>query len=271
MIPRVVNVLRRLCTLAEERGFTEKWDPNAKVDAPAKLLSVEESKKAEEKAKAESDLEATRAKASAKFKKADSDSPAPTTESKKSGSSEKSADASKNQEKLIVELQKTAKTDAEENSPIHLAVKSKVLLPMLDALNPSKAELDKPNKHKQTALHIACQNGDYDAVEVLVKAGCSVNVSDDQDKTPLHYAVESVRKPAKKITASIAHQLKSNLYFCVIHTEQYFSCNVSHRQWCRGRQAGQEEEHATSLGGSQGSEILHVAIGASRCQAQHYE
>lgn len=185
-IPRVVNVIRRLAALSDERGFAEKWN------AP---VGQTEAKKAEVKAKAESDLEQTRAKGSNKFSKDGPVSPrgGPSGDAPGAPSAVSAAAKEKDNEKLVAKLQADAKTDPDQNGPIHLAVKHKVLLPMLDTLNPSKEELNKGNKHKQTPLHVACQNADLESVEVLVKAGAAVNVSDDQDKTPLHYAAESVR------------------------------------------------------------------------------
>jgi ankyrin repeat protein len=189
----VVNVIRRLSALADERGFAEKWNDSVGHEAVATTAAATSaSNKAEAKAKAESDLEQTRAKAAGKFSKDGAVSPrgAPSTNE----NSAPKEDSTKSQEKLVAKLQVDAKNDADQNSAIHLAIKNRVLLPMLDATNPTKEELNKTNKNKQTPLHIACQQADFDAVEVLVKAGASVNLADDQDKTPLHYAAEVVRR-----------------------------------------------------------------------------
>lgn len=50
--------------------------------------------------------------------------------------------------------------------------------------------MDFKTKNGKTALHIACENGNYDIVQVLVKSGASVDAQTNDGKTALHIASE---------------------------------------------------------------------------------
>lgn len=63
---------------------------------------------------------------------------------------------------------------------------------LVDMLVKAGAEVDKPDKEEQTALHICVQNAivhsSYAAVERLLAAGASVNVRDLYGRAPIHIA-----------------------------------------------------------------------------------
>ena len=60
-----------------------------------------------------------------------------------------------------------------------------------DYLNNDKGKVHERNKKKQTALHLASENGDVGCVEVLLAHGADPNACDAEGKTPLQLAVQS--------------------------------------------------------------------------------
>ena len=55
------------------------------------------------------------------------------------------------------------------------------------------ADLDTKNLSQQTALHMAVETGQMEAVEMLVKAGCKVNAINVYGQTPIAIA-QTLRK-----------------------------------------------------------------------------
>ncbi len=65
----------------------------------------------------------------------------------------------------------------------------------------------------QTALHIASQNGDENMIRTLYLARASANVTDEEDRTPMHLAAErghtgTVEFLADKFKASVFDRTK---------------------------------------------------------------
>ena len=48
--------------------------------------------------------------------------------------------------------------------------------------------IDQADDDGNTPLNIACQNGDYNIVKALIRAGAELNTQNRQGNTPLHYA-----------------------------------------------------------------------------------
>jgi hypothetical protein len=151
-----VTLIKRLALQAIERGLDVKWregNSGAKDNSTA------------------SELDAIRARN--KFKPKDA-----TTEPESPRS-------------IIPRLEAEAAKDPQKNSVLHLAIKEHCVIDVLS--DPKYIDnLEKVNAKKQTPLHLAAQAGDFDAVQALLIAGSSINVTDDEGKTPLHYATESV-------------------------------------------------------------------------------
>mmetsp|Transcript_14180 Transcript_14180/g.19763 ORF Transcript_14180/g.19763 Transcript_14180/m.19763 type:complete len:185 (+) Transcript_14180:22-576(+) len=63
--------------------------------------------------------------------------------------------------------------------------------------------LDKQNRHGLTALHYASERGHDEIVELLLKAGCDVNVQDNEGQTALHWA--STMSQKRTIELLLAH------------------------------------------------------------------
>ena len=61
---------------------------------------------------------------------------------------------------------------------------------VLEAIIDHGVNVNATKKKCATALMAACQNGDVDAIDVLMKAGADPNIRDDAGDTCLHYAVE---------------------------------------------------------------------------------
>lgn len=80
--------------------------------------------------------------------------------------------------------------DAEKNTPLHIALKSKS--PAAAAvLRELGADLLAENVHKQTILHFACQHGNIDIAKAAIKAGANVNAMQVGNWAPIHYACSS--------------------------------------------------------------------------------
>ena len=62
---------------------------------------------------------------------------------------------------------------------------------ILDYLLTFNVDMAKTNKDGNSALHIACFKGNYNAVHRLIKLGASVNCSNNMGDTPLHCAIRS--------------------------------------------------------------------------------
>ena len=81
-------------------------------------------------------------------------------------------------------------TDGAGDSPLHKATQ-KGYKNIVELLIANRADLNVKNYFDNiTPLHLAVKEGHKDIVEVLIANKADPNLSDDRDKTPLHYAVE---------------------------------------------------------------------------------
>ena len=61
----------------------------------------------------------------------------------------------------------------------------------------SGADINARNKHGLTALHVAISRGNFQLVDFLIKKGARLDVRDEYEQTPLHYACLSLRNRAR--------------------------------------------------------------------------
>ena len=89
-----------------------------------------------------------------------------------------------------------------KDTPFHLLATSKCVTSDILAL----IECDNPNlqdKSGNTALHLACQHGNYEIVEHLItKCKCDHNVTNDDGELPLHIAVAQSQLEIAELLAS---------------------------------------------------------------------
>ncbi|XP_063923686.1 uncharacterized protein LOC135137861 [Zophobas morio] len=83
-------------------------------------------------------------------------------------------------------------TDDDNNNAFHYASASKkVNRDIIKLLFKKGIDVNAPNKSGVTALHIACQGGIYENVEMLLECEASVNISEKRKRNALHYASAS--------------------------------------------------------------------------------
>ena len=66
------------------------------------------------------------------------------------------------------------------------------------------ADVNATDKHNQTALMLACEKGNNDAVNILLAAGADPNIADKDDDTSLHVAV--TENSSKEILQALINQ-----------------------------------------------------------------
>ena len=87
---------------------------------------------------------------------------------------------------------------------LHTAIRSKCSSNNLKALITHRADVNVTNKNSVTALRLACQTGNEDAVSELLKAGADPNIVDEAGETCLHTAIRSKCSP-NNLEALITH------------------------------------------------------------------
>ncbi|GLH01234.1 Ankyrin repeat and KH domain-containing protein mask [Gryllus bimaculatus] len=71
--------------------------------------------------------------------------------------------------------------------------------------------VNKSNYYRDTPLLMACSGGSTDVVEVLLKAGANVNVTDRRGNTPLNRAVKNSQKNLKTIKVLLEYGADINI------------------------------------------------------------
>ena len=79
--------------------------------------------------------------------------------------------------------------DANNDTCLHEAVMSGCNTSVLQSIIDHGADVNATNKNRVAILSIACQMGNVDAINVLLKAGADPTVTDAEGDTYLHYAV----------------------------------------------------------------------------------
>ena len=81
-------------------------------------------------------------------------------------------------------------TDAKGHTCLHAAVRGNYRKEILQAIIDHGSVVNVTNKQNQTALAIACDKGNVDAINVLLDAGADPNIADVNGDTLLHNAVQ---------------------------------------------------------------------------------
>ena len=80
--------------------------------------------------------------------------------------------------------------DAENNSNLHIAVKNNSIELVKYFLN-KRYDLNDVNKKGQTALHLACELGNEDIINLLVENGANTQIRDNKGRKPFDILVKS--------------------------------------------------------------------------------
>ena len=94
----------------------------------------------------------------------------------------------------------------------------------IEKLLQSNVNVNARDRNNQTPLHRAAQNGNLQAVKLLVQYGADVNAS-DLIRTPLHYAI--MGKHAEMVSFLVDHGVDVNAPFCTVRP--YSPWNVAIR------------------------------------------
>ena len=83
-----------------------------------------------------------------------------------------------------------------------------------------------------TPLHIACKNGNVHIIQLLLKENCNyVNVLDSHGDTPLHIAVESVKRTVEMVKCLLeSHTCNPNLKNEVGYTPLHVACRLNNME-----------------------------------------
>ncbi|MBQ2645049.1 ankyrin repeat domain-containing protein [bacterium] len=82
----------------------------------------------------------------------------------------------------------TEATDNEGNTPLFYSLGNKEIM---NILLRSGADINGINSEGKTVLHQAVIKNDYDSVKFLIENGANVNIKDQNDNTPIFYAVKN--------------------------------------------------------------------------------
>ena len=96
-------------------------------------------------------------------------------------------------EKLKESLGSSAPVDIVDRSgltPLHYAAKNNCIW-YVELLLHFKADPNRQNSLMQTPLHLACNNAELDVIQMLLKAGASVKLTDQEGNLPLHKVVQN--------------------------------------------------------------------------------
>ena len=91
-------------------------------------------------------------------------------------------------QRLVTEQVSTIRTLQNENTPFLLKAAKKGYLRKIKHALDNYADIEATNKDGYTPLQMACLNSNIAVVKLLLKRGANINVNDDEEKTPLHYA-----------------------------------------------------------------------------------
>nr|XP_020011946.1 ankyrin repeat domain-containing protein 6 isoform X4 [Castor canadensis] len=110
-------------------------------------------------------------------------------------------------------------------------------------------------KHGRTPLHLAANKGHLSVVQILLKAGCDLDVQDDGDQTALHRA--TVVGNTEIITALIQEGCALDRQDKAGNTALHLACQNSHSQSTRVLLLGGSR---ADLKNNAGDTCLHVAV-----------
>jgi ankyrin repeat protein len=74
-------------------------------------------------------------------------------------------------------------------------------------------EVKIPNKDQTTALHLACLEGNKEAVELLIQSGANVNMRDSEGFTPLFLAIKLENLEIIKLLVQAKADWKISSYY----------------------------------------------------------
>ncbi|XP_063906156.1 ankyrin-3-like [Zophobas morio] len=82
--------------------------------------------------------------------------------------------------------------DEEHNSALHYASNSEEYNQLIiNLLIKNGVDVNAQNKYGTTALQLACKNGVYGNIEILLEYDASIKITDENNQSALHYALES--------------------------------------------------------------------------------
>ena len=121
------------------------------------------------------------------------------------------------------------KMDAEGHTWLHAAVCGNCRKEALQAIISHGTDVNAMNKQKQTALALACENGNVDAIKLLLNARADPNIADVNGNTLLHNAVRNTISK-ETLQAIIDHGADINAVNNDGATALLLACNTEHRE-----------------------------------------
>ena len=120
-------------------------------------------------------------------------------------------------------------TDANGCTWLHAAVCWNCRKEALQAIIGHGTDVNAMNKQKQTALALACENGNVDDVKLLLNARADPNIADVNGNTLLHNAVRNTISK-ETLQAIIDHGADVNAVNNEGATALLLACNIEHRE-----------------------------------------
>ncbi|KAJ3438986.1 no mechanoreceptor potential c isoform d-related [Anaeramoeba flamelloides] len=105
-------------------------------------------------------------------------------------------------------------------SAVFIAIENKHVDVFVELFN-RKADLQSVNFYSETPIHIACQVGDLEIIQIMIQNNVDFNIKDENEMTPLMVAAENDHEEVVKLLLDNGAQIDENNEFQIIDIESF--------------------------------------------------